>query len=239
MRYGGGAMAASFHARCVKGTIYVGALGAALVASPLADPRAAQADEPACDTVEVEYALSANLKLADTFMGAGDGVYRTGPGRVVVRWSHPEQEHGVAQMISYELHQPFNMETTALFWSAKLASDSTAQGTPDRCGMVASGSFAGRRLTWGSAVNGYHIDGNVRCEGSLCGRFGAPVSGDNVIRIAPSQVPFKPFEFAADRKTFTMDYVVVSRADSPKQTTLVSLAGREVRRACVAARPCS
>jgi hypothetical protein len=36
-----------------------------------------------------------------------------------------------------------------------------------------------------------------------------------------------------------MDYVVVSRADSPKQTTLVSLAGREVRRACVAARPCS
>jgi hypothetical protein len=53
------------------------------------------------------------------------------------------------------------------------------------------------------------------------------------MHIAPHAVPFNAFEFAADRKTFTMAATLISKADSPKQSSYIALSGREVRRTCV------
>jgi hypothetical protein len=211
-------------------------LASAFVAAPVLEARVARADQPSCDPSEVEYALAANLRLADTFMGAGDGIFPTGPGKIVLRWSHPERDHPAVEMLSYELHMPFTLSTQALVWSAKVVSDTTARATPDGRGIVAAGSLWDRTIRWDSPLNGYHVDGTVRCEGSLCGKFGAPAAGVNEVHIPPASLAFKAFELAPDRKTFTMEYVVISRADSPKQTTLIALAGREVRRSCIGAK---
>ncbi len=133
-------------------------------------------------------------------------------------------------MVSYELRQPFTMSTSALVWSAKLFSDTTARGTPDGRGIIATGTLQGRSIRWEGPLNGYRVDGTVRCEGSLCGSVRRAGTGTSDVHIPPSAVSFQPFALSPDGKTFTMAYVVVSRADSPKQTTLISLAGREVRR---------
>ena len=214
----------------------LGVLASALAAAPVFDARIAHADAAACDSYEVEYTLAANLQLTDTFMGAGNGVFPTGPGRVVLRWSHPAPDRVAVEMVSYELRQPFTMSTHALVWSATLASDTTARGTQDGRGVVATGAFQGRTIRWDRPVNGYHVDGTLHCDGSLCGKFGAPPAGSSDVHIPPGPIAFKPFELSPDGKTFSMDYVVVSRADSPKQTTLVALAGREVRRTCMGAK---
>ncbi len=198
-------------------------------------PTEALAEDSPCDRYETEYALAANFKLADTFLGAGDGVFPTGPGKVVLRWNRAVPDRVSVEMVSYELRQPFTMSTSALVWSAKLFSDTTARGTPDGRGIIATGTLQGRSSRWEGPLNGYRVDGTVRCEGSLCGRFGAPAPGTSDVHIPPSAVSFQPFALSPDGKTFTMAYVVVSRADSPKQTTLISLAGREVRRSCLGA----
>jgi hypothetical protein len=211
----------------------LGIVASAFVAAPLFDARVARGDPASCDTYEVEYTLAANFQIADTFMGAGNGVFPTGPGRVVLRWSHPARDQVAVEMLSYELRQPFTMSTHALLWSATLVSDTTAHATADARGIVTTGSQQGRTIRWDRPLNGYHVDGTLTCDGSLCGKFGAPPAGITGVHIPPKGVAFKPFELSADGKTFTMDYVVVDRADSPKQTTLVALAGREVRRTCV------
>ncbi len=194
----------------------------------------ARADGPPCDGYEAEYSLAANFKLTDTFLGAGNGVFPTGPGKVVLRWSR-EADRVSVEMLSYELHQPFTMNTSALLWSAKLFSNTTATATPDARGVVTTGLLRPdqRELRWEGPVNGYRVDGTVQCDGSLCGRFGAPPPGTSPVHLPPNAVPFNAFHLSADRTTFTMDYAVVARADSPKQTTLIALAGREVRRVCV------
>ncbi len=42
-----------------------------------------------------------------------------------------------------------------------------------------------------------------------------------------------PFEFATDRKTFTMPFTLLSESEIPKERTLVAMSGREVKRVCV------
>src|SRR5580658_7037099 len=62
--------------------------------------------DPECGVVDVEYAASANLKVTDTTMGAGDGVYRIGPGHIVLRFD----AHGgpsAVRMLVYEMPQHF------------------------------------------------------------------------------------------------------------------------------------
>jgi hypothetical protein len=45
-------------------------------------------------------------------------------------------------------------------------------------------------------------------------------------------VRFHAFDFAPDRKTFTMGSTFVTKTESPKQTAHIQLSGREVRRTC-------
>jgi hypothetical protein len=54
------------------------------------------------------------------------------------------------------------------------------------------------------------------------------------VHTGPSSMVLKPFEFAPDMQTFTMPFTLFSESDAPKERTLVSMAGREVRRVCVA-----
>jgi hypothetical protein len=213
------------------------ALAGALVAAPVLGPRLARADgPPTCESFEAEYALAANLKLADTFMGAGDGVFPTGPGKIVLRWSHPDPDRLAVEMVSYELHMPFTLSSSALLWSAKVISNTTGRASAEGRGVVAAGTLHDRTIRWDTPLSNYHVDGTIQCDGSLCGRFGAPAAGVNEVHIPARSIPWKPFELAPDRKTFSMDYAVISHADSPKQTTLISLAGREMRRTCLGAK---
>jgi len=86
-------------------------------------------------------------------------------------------------------------------------------------------------------VRGYRTDGTLECEGSLCGKFGAPPPGKSELHIPPGPVDFKPFEFAPDRATFTMARAQVSKTEMPKQTGFLALAGRETKRTCVTTKP--
>ena len=95
--------------------------------------------------------------------------------------------------------------------------------------------MVGQSLRWEGRANGVRTDGTLVCEGFMCGKFGAPPSGTSEVHDGPTSIELKPFQFSPDMKTFTMPFALLSKSDSPKQRTLVSIAGREVQRACVLA----
>lgn len=201
----------------------------------LADVGIAGAEQaPPCDAVEVEYALSANLELSDTPMGQGDGVYKIGPGVAVVRY----EPRGVVKLLSYEMTERFQIETRTLFWKTHLINDSRTTVARDACGVVSSGALAGRKLTWTTDIRGARTDGTMTCDGSLCGTFGAPPQGTSPLHVASHDPHFEPWAFAADMRTFTMPKTWMAKSDSPRFTSHVAIAGREVRRTCVTVPKC-
>ena len=202
-------------------------------------PGRASADDPACDAWEVEYALSANLQLRDTPMGEGDGIYRIGPGSVVVRFEdRGGRPGGSAKMLSYRMREYFQITSKTLFWTTSVTTDTRTDTIPDQCAVVAEGKLVDRVLRWSTPVRGYHTDGTLTCDGSLCGKFGAPPPGRSELHIPPGPVQFSPFQYSADLKTFTMANTFVSKTSMPKQTGYVALAGREMRHSCVPIREC-
>jgi hypothetical protein len=223
------------HSRAFRLLAATPLLIAVLLASWL--DREARADDgpPACGTWDVEYTLAANVQLSDTTMGAGDGVFAIGPGRIVLRVeAQGGQLAGHAKMLVYEMKDLFTIVAKALFWGTKVTNDTHTVATPDAAGIIASGTLTGRTLKWDTVVSGMHSDGTVTCEGSLCGKFGAPPEGQSPVHTTPRAVTFNNFEFDADKKTFTMGLSVVSRFESPRQTSRIAIAGREVKRTCVA-----
>ncbi len=202
--------------------------------APLAHAGVARAEEaPPCEAIEVEYALSANLQLSDTPMGQGDGIYAIGPGVAVVRF---EQRGGVpagaAKLVGYEMTERFRIDSRTLFWKTHVLNDSKTTVAHDACGVSASGALSGRTLTWTTDVKGARTDGTTTCDGSLCGSFGAPPAGTSPLHIAPHDTRFSPWVFGADMKTFTMPKTWMARSESPRFTSHLALAGREVRRTC-------
>jgi hypothetical protein len=214
----------------------------ALVGPMLSSTRAA-AEEPgqACDAWDVEYQLAATLLVSDTVMGAGDGVQPIGPGKLVLRMANAGNGPATfgEKILSYELHQSAAFTSKALLWKTKVQTDILMSAPGEACNPAAEGKLQDRTLRWTTPVKGYRGDGTVTCEGTFCGTFGAPPKGTSPMHIPPHAVDFKSFDFAADLKTFTMGYAVVSKSDSPRQTARVSLAGREVRRACAPVKPCT
>jgi hypothetical protein len=211
----------------------------ALVALP-ARHASAEAGAGACDVYEAEYVLSANLKLADTPLGKGDGLYAIGPGTVVLLFDR--RGGGAApevRMLKYRMRELLKVQTTALFWSTTVVTDSSTVATPGPCASAAEGMLDGRTLRWSTPVRGYRTDGTLTCDGSLCGKFGAPPPGRSELHVAPHPVTFSSFEFGADGKTFSMGSTFVSKTESPKHTAHMAISGREVRRQCVSAPTCS
>jgi hypothetical protein len=195
----------------------------------------ASADPPAdaCEAWDVEYALAASLRLSETPMGAGDGNYNVGPGTAVLRF----EREGV-RLRAYTMRARFSIESHAAFLAMQLLTDASTTTTPDACGDLARGELDRGTVSWGASLSGYRTDGTVTCDGSLCGRFGAPPPGQSGLHIPPHEVRLGAFHFSPDMRTFTMASTWVAHTDSPKQTAHVALSGREVRSACVHPSPC-
>jgi hypothetical protein len=213
----------------------VAALAIALAPS---DAPAHPGAEP-CTAWDVTYSLSGNLQLSETPMGAGDGVYAVGPGKMVLR--HDTRTDRVA-LLSFELPEQFGIESRKAFWTTHVDTNATALAAPTAtagaCGHVAEGAIQGRRLVWSSKVIGFHTDGTLACRGSMCGQFGVPPPGSSPLHIGPGDVQLQPFEFGPDGKTFTMASTYVSKTDMPKQTAHLAISGREVRRVCAPVTSC-
>ncbi len=206
----------------------LGALALALTASP---PHA-RADGVSCDAAVVEYTLAGSLKITDTVMGAGDGVHAVGPGKVVLRF---ETRGGVGdvKLLSYELVQSFTVESKALFWTTRVTTNSETLAEPSKGNAaVTEGALRDHTIYWSSHPSPMRSVGTVRCEGSMCGKFGAPPPGESQLRVPPQQVDLMPFVFSPDMKTFRMSFALFSETEAPKQKTFVALAARETRRAC-------
>src|SRR5207244_1843282 len=97
-----------------------------------------------------------NLQLSDTPMGQGDGTYRIGPGRAVIRF---EGDH--AKLLAYTMDQHFTIRPSAVFWSASVATNTRAAM---RDGSSIDGVFDGHAIRWSSGVP-YSVDGTLQCTG--------------------------------------------------------------------------
>ncbi|HVY45109.1 MAG TPA: hypothetical protein VHB21_04480 [Minicystis sp.] len=203
-------------------------------------PRAAQADEaPAapCEAWQIEYAVNANVNISDTLFGGGDGTYPNGPGKVVLRFEDVDgAPGGHAKLVEYTMHDTFTVVSHGLFWEARVTASAVSHTTPNASGAAAEGVLDGRTLRWNGPWTGMRTDGALLCSGALCGRFGAPPEGRSDLHVAPHPVRAQPFEFAPDFKTFRMPYAIVSQQSSPRQTSRIQLAAREVRRTCASPR---
>jgi hypothetical protein len=193
----------------------------------------AEASPVECGIVDVQYDVAANLRISGTTMGAGDGVHRVGPGAIVLRFDR-RPGGGSVKLLTYDLRERFAVEAKALFWTTRVTTDVKVGASRSSRSVVAEGSLLDHTLRWDGKANGFRSDGTLTCDGSMCGQFGAPPSGKSEVHLGPSSIELKPFEFAADMKTFSMPYALVSESDSPSQRTQVAIAGREVRRACSA-----
>lgn len=187
-----------------------------------------------CTAWQSDYALSANLTLSDTPLGAGDGVYAIGPGEMTLRFEDKGgKPGGKVQMLAYKMRDHFVVKTRALFFTTTVKTRTNTRATPVG-GIAAAGKLSGQRLDWSSKVRGYRTDGYLVCEGTLCGKFGAPPAGRSELHIGPNDVQFSSLTFSADLKRFTMPSTFVSKTKMPKQTAHVELKGREVARRSVA-----
>lgn len=117
----------------------------------------------------------------------------------------------------------------------KVVTDSTTRATPNACGSAADGVMQGSKLQWTSKVRGVRTEGTLTCEGKFCGSHGAPPAGTTPLRLGPTDSAFRPFEFAADGRSFTMQFTLAAKTEVPKQTSFVALTGRESKRTCVPA----
>jgi hypothetical protein len=188
---------------------------------------------PTCDSVQVDYALAGNLELTDTPLGQGDGIYPVGPGVFVLRFDGGEGPAGKrVKVISYEMREAFKVVSKTLFWATTVTTDTISRAAPDPCGAP-EGLLAGNVVAWSSPMSNLRTDGTLVCEGSFCGKFGAPPPGQSTFAIAPHAALFKSLKFSGDMKTFTMASTFASKTAMPKQTAHVALSGREIRRACV------
>jgi hypothetical protein len=193
---------------------------------------------PACAAWDVTYALTGTLRISDTPMAAGDGVHPVGPGALIIRFEdHDGAPSGRARVLTFELTEHFTIHPHAVLWNASVVTDASARATPDGSGATAEGTLSGDVLRWDGPVHGYRTDGALTCDGSLCGRFGAPPPGRSPLHMASGAVQFEPLRFGRGAATFEMPYTLVSQSDSPRQRTFLAMRGREAKRTCVDAAP--
>ncbi len=190
-----------------------------------------------CGATDVEYTAAANLRVTGTLMDAGDGEYRIGPGRIVLRFDHdpnlPTRSPSSVRMMAYDMSEKFQLVSKIVFFTTKVLTDIRSHATPDARSVVAEGVLAGRTLRWTNVVGSFRSDGTLSCQGFFCGKFGAAPAGTSEFHMGPSKMSFSPFEFSADMKTFSMQSTLNSKTQDPQQESYVALGAREVRRACV------
>ena len=188
------------------------------------------AAEP-CTAWDITYSITATLRITETPMGAGDGVHTVGPGALVLRLD----DRARATLMAFELREFFAVSPRAVVWNATVVTDVTMRATPDSSGVAGGGVLANDVLRWAGPIRGYRSDGALTCDGSLCGKFGAPPPGRTELHWPPAPVRFQPLQFDEGGATFRMPYTLVSHTESPRQRTYLALAGREAHRTCAAA----
>lgn len=225
--------------RIALAAVLAAGMGFALAPRAEAGAAAVPLDGNSCNAWDVTYKLNANLELRDTPLGQGNGVYKIGPGQVVLRFDDQGgAPGGNVEMRSYRMRDFFTVKTKTLFWSTTVVNRTHTRATPDKCGSAAKGRVSGNKLLWTSKVRGYRTDGYLTCSGSLCGKFGAPPPGRTDLHIGPNNIAFKPFTFKNGIDVLTMPLTFVSKTEMPKQTGYLTLAGREISRVCVQRKPC-
>jgi hypothetical protein len=228
----GEASAASRRQSAVAGALTV----AALVATSLGWPIGLHAAEATvCEPSEIEYALAARLQVRGTVMGAGDGTYPVGPGRLVLRFERQGSQRN-AYLVAYELAQRFVVSPQAVFWKGSVTTDVVTRGSATTGAAIAYGVLEANVIRWNGPTRTLRSDGTVACSGSLCGKFGAPASGQSEVHMSLTVARLEPFTLSADRATYTMPYALMSKTAAPRQDSRVTIAGRALRRVCVAGR---
>ena len=173
----------------------------------------------------VDYTL-AGVPVRDTAMGAANGDWAVGRTTTCASDRRaPVRIRGFLVLV----------KEFASVARTKFTTDVMDTATPTATCSSAEGTVAGTKLSWDSKVRAFKIDGSLTCEGAMCGKFGGPPSGKSDYHMPARDVQFAPWEYAADMKTFTMAASLVSSGDSPKQSTYLTIAGREVKRTCVRA----
>jgi hypothetical protein len=215
--------------------------GLALVAVAVGNGKASAVELADCPVADVEYAVSANLRIAGTSMGAGDGEHRVGPGKIVLRMRlDPAPESGSPSSVNmtlFELRQRFLVVAKVAFWTTRVLTDIETRASPDSRAVVAEGSLSQRSLRWVRVTGSFRDDGALTCDGFFCGKFGAPPAGKSEYHMDPPTMELSPFEFSPDMKTFSMRSTLATKTDDPQQESYIALAGREVRRTCVSGAP--
>lgn len=202
----------------------------ALAADPAPGRLAAIAATEPCSAWDLTYSITASLRVTDTLLGAGDGIHVIGPGTLVL---HVEDMR--ATLKAFELREYFSMSPKSVLLHATVLTDATMRATPDASGAAGAGTLANDVLWWEGPIKGYRSDGELTCDGSLCGKFGAPPAGKTEMHLPPEPVHFQPWRFSNGGTTFQMAYTLISVSESPKERTYMALAGREASRTCVQA----
>ena len=192
---------------------------------------AARAADTGCRFSDDEYRVVESVWVADTVLGAADGVYPLGSGTMRLRVEERPGPRPV-KLMSYEFASRLTVEARIPILSTTVVTESRASAGPDSLEGVAEGTLHDGTLTWSTVIAGYHSEGTIACSGMMCGTFGAPPRGRSPIPNAASSMRFDAFTFSADRTTFTMPYMLVSRSTSPRQSTYMAMSGRRVRHLC-------
>jgi hypothetical protein len=207
----------------------------ALPSRPAAAEPSATDAAPGCIQQVSLYQINGTLRISDTAMGAGDGAFPVGPGTLVLR---VDTRAARTTLVRFDLQEHFTIRPNAVMWHATLVTDSAAHAVPDANGVAASGRWLGESvLQWDSPLRNYRSDGALTCEGSLCGKFGAPPPGRSELHQASSAIRLEPFRFDRTGQTFQMDFALVSSSEAPRQRTYLALAGRRTALTCLPADP--
>jgi hypothetical protein len=177
---------------------------------------------------EVEYEVSADLKIEGTPLGEGNGTFKVGPGRIVLRFEGDD-----VKMTKYAMREHVVVTAKNVGFKTTVTSDTSTTATPNACGSLAEGTIEGGAVRWRTPVRGMVTQGTIACAGSFCGKFGAPPRGQSTFHDGPLDIRFSPFVLSPDHKTFSMPMTFMSKTSAPKQSASMSFAARESKRACV------
>lgn len=229
-------MSFQFQTKSSFGVRFVATIAAiAVIALVAASPRVASgqfesvAAATPCARWDVTYAIDGNLRITGTTLGAGDGVHPVGPGTLTLRL---DTRSSRAELVAFELRERFAINPSAIAWNATVTTDAAVRVTPDASGIVAAGRLLDGVLRWSSPVRGYRTEGALLCDGSLCGKFGAPPPGRSGLNARTIPVRFQPLRFDETSETFQMPYALVSESESPPQKTYLAIAGRRSVQRC-------
>lgn len=174
------------------------------------------------------YEIDATMDYTITVETPYDDNHNMGPGTMVLRFQDDggAPAEGSVTIVDYSLRQNFVTGITG----ALVTTDIQTTAGPDPCG-VATGTLTGTTVAWSpTEASPYCRDGQVSCQGALCGNFGSPPDDDPIVfdDDCSATLPLDDFELASDLSSFTMEAVTMSQDSN--QSTYLAFVGTETSR---------